>query len=168
MSEAGESRGYARAMLPYLLGALALLLMLIPQLALQYVYHLITRCALAGLVTYLAAARSARQGILFALLMGALAWALDLDEGAMIAFFTATGAMIALVVGRMPGPVYARVAVACLIGAVVLVGCVAGLMLWRKESALVKAIQIGFASEWHTIAAGLAGGMAGGYIAGRE
>ncbi len=168
MGEAGESRSGVRTALPYLLGVMLLLLMLIPQLALHFAYHLLVRAALAGLVVYLAAHRSARQGILFALAMGALAWLMDLDEGAVIALLTTAGVLMALVVGNGPGPVCAKVALGCLIGAAVLVGGVAGMMLWRKESDLLKALQFGALTEWHTIAAALVGGMTGAYVAKRK
>ncbi len=168
MGESTERGIHLRWALPYLTGLLALALMLIPQLWLSDAYHLIVRAALAGLSVYLAATRSARQAIFFTLTMAACAWLLDLNEGAMIAFFAAAGIILVLAVGRLHGPVYARVAVGCLIGAVVLVGCMAGLMLWRKESGLVKALQFGLASEWQTIIAVFIGATVGGYLANRK
>ena len=164
----GEGSKRRALLMPYLLGFCAVALMMVPQIGLNLIWRLVVRAVLCGALVFLVARRSVRQGALFTALMAVAAWVLDIEEGIVIVFFVVGALAMIGIMGGDQRQVYPRMAVGSLVMALILAAGVCGMMLWRKDSALMPALRSGLKQEWPTLIALLAGGTVGAYASNKK
>ncbi len=155
-----------RALLPELwlfaLGAALVILLLIPQLSLYPIYALVA-CALLSLIAVLVLLRhSMRLSLVFALLMAGLGYLFEVEEGAMLLLDACAGAVALLIIKDARPNLFLRIALACVLGVIVLIVGTAFLPMLRKGMAVLEALRYGLAHQWPTLIAALAGSLVAG------
>lgn len=160
--------GYSQSLWLFVLGVVALSLLRIPVLYLYRVYHLIVIAILCLLLVQMLLRYTLRLSMLLVVVLTLCGWLMGLDETVMLPFNMIAGLSMVLLIGESGDRLYLRIALGCLAGALILTAGSAGLMVWRKESELLKAVQYGVQYEWPVLAAGLAGALSGGYLCTRK